>query len=74
MRPGSLLVDVARGGVVDTAALTRAVADGRVRAALDVADPELLPPRHPLWSLPGALISLLVAGRPPEHVVVGPPR
>ena len=62
MMPGALLVNVARGAVVDTDALTRAVADGRVRAAIDVTDPEPLPPQHPLWRLPGALVSPHVGG------------
>ena len=62
MKPDALLVNVARGPVVDTAALTRAVAERRVRAAVDVTDPEPLPPRHPLWRLPGALVSPHVGG------------
>jgi phosphoglycerate dehydrogenase-like enzyme len=62
MARDALLVNVARGPVVDTDALTRAVAAGLVRAAVDVTDPEPLPPRHPLWNLPGALISPHVGG------------
>ncbi|NEM91024.1 NAD(P)-dependent oxidoreductase [Galbitalea soli] len=62
LAPGALLVNVARGPVVDTEALTRAVVAGRVRAALDVTDPEPLPADHPLWSAPGALISPHVGG------------
>ena len=62
MKDGALLVNLARGSVVDTEALTRAVADGRVRAALDVTDPEPLPPDHPLWGMPGVLISPHVGG------------
>jgi phosphoglycerate dehydrogenase-like enzyme len=57
MKDGALLVNVARGAVVDTAALTAEVRTGRLEAALDVTDPEPLPPDHPLWSLPGVLIS-----------------
>ncbi len=57
MKHGALLVNVARGGVVDTDALTRALHEGRVRAALDVTDPEPLPPGHPLWDAPGLLLS-----------------
>jgi phosphoglycerate dehydrogenase-like enzyme len=57
MKDGALLVNVARGGLVDTAALTAEVRAGRLEAALDVTDPEPLPPDHPLWSLPGVLIS-----------------
>jgi len=56
-RPGALVVNLSRGKVVDTAALTRACGAGAVRAALDVVDPEPLPPDHPLWITPGVLIS-----------------
>lgn len=62
MREGALLVNVARGPVVDTDALVRHVAMGRMRAALDVTDPEPLPPGHPLWTLPGVLVSPHVGG------------
>jgi len=57
MKDGALLVNVARGALVDTTALTAEVRAGRLEAALDVTDPEPLPPDHPLWSLPGILIS-----------------
>jgi phosphoglycerate dehydrogenase-like enzyme len=57
MPDGALLVNVARGGVVDTDALVRHLAAGRLRAALDVTDPEPLPADHPLWSAPGLLLS-----------------
>ena len=60
--PGSLLVNAGRGGTVDTAALVVALREGRLRAALDVTDPEPLPPEHPLWLLPGVLISPHMAG------------
>ncbi len=62
MREGSLLVNVARGKVVDTDALVAAVGSGRIRAALDVTDPEPLPADHPLWQMPGVLISPHVGG------------
>lgn len=62
MRDGALVVNIARGPVVDTDALVRHVAMGRIRAALDVTDPEPLPTSHPLWSLPGVLISPHVGG------------
>ena len=62
MRDGALLVNVARGKVVDTEALVDAVGSGRIRAALDVTDPEPLPADHPLWQLPGVLISPHVGG------------
>ncbi len=62
MRDGSLLVNVARGAVVDTDALLAELATGRLRAAVDVTDPEPPPPGHPLWSAPGLLISPHVGG------------
>lgn len=62
MRTGALLVNVSRGGVVDTQALVRHAQQGRIRAALDVTDPEPLPPEHPLWRIPGVLISPHVGG------------
>lgn len=62
MKPGALLVNVARGPVVDTAALVEALASGRVQAALDVTDPEPLPPDHALWSAPGVLIAPHLGG------------
>lgn len=62
MRDGALLVNVARGGIVDTDALVAELQSGRLRAALDVTDPEPLPPDHPLWHAPGALISPHVGG------------
>lgn len=58
---GSLVVNVGRGELVNTEALTREVASGRLRAALDVTDPEPLPPGHALWGLPDALITPHVA-------------
>ncbi|MGG5751788.1 2-hydroxyacid dehydrogenase [Zafaria sp. Z1313] len=54
---GALVVNVARGPVVDTDALTAEVASGRLKCALDVVDPEPLPEDHPLWTLPGAFIT-----------------
>ena len=62
MRSGALLVNVARGSVVDTAALLEHVTSGRLRAALDVTDPEPLPAQHPLWSAPGVIITPHVGG------------
>jgi phosphoglycerate dehydrogenase-like enzyme len=62
MRPGALLVNVARGPVVVTDDLVAALNAGRVRAALDVTDPEPLPADHPLWTAPGVLISPHVGG------------
>ncbi|MFE2302751.1 2-hydroxyacid dehydrogenase [Streptomyces sp. NPDC059445] len=62
MKDGALLVNVARGPVVDTDALLGALKSGRITAALDVTDPEPLPPGHPLWHAPGVLISPHVGG------------
>ncbi len=62
MHDGALLVNVSRGPVVDTSALLAELTAGRLRAALDVTDPEPLPPGHPLWSAPGVLISPHVGG------------
>ncbi|MFE7272278.1 2-hydroxyacid dehydrogenase [Streptomyces sp. NPDC057623] len=62
MKDGALLVNVARGPVVDTKALLAELETGRVTAALDVTDPEPLPREHPLWSAPGVLISPHVGG------------
>lgn len=58
----ALVVNVGRGGVLDTGALVAECASGRLRAALDVTDPEPLPPEHPLWRTPGVLISPHTAG------------
>ena len=62
MKRDALLVNVSRGPVVDTAALVTALGEERVRAALDVVDPEPLPADHPLWSAPGAIITPHVGG------------
>jgi phosphoglycerate dehydrogenase-like enzyme len=58
----ALLVNAARGSIVDTDALVAELTAGRLRAALDVTDPEPLPPGHPLWSAPGLLLTPHVAG------------
>ncbi|KUM67567.1 2-hydroxyacid dehydrogenase [Streptomyces curacoi] len=62
MKDGALLVNVARGPVVDTKALLAELETGRVTAALDVTDPEPLPREHPLWRAPGVLVSPHVGG------------
>lgn len=62
MADGALLVNVARGPVADTEALLRETTSGRLRAALDVTDPEPLPREHPLWTVPGVLITPHVGG------------
>ena len=62
MPDGALLVNVARGPVVDTDALVAECAAGRLRAALDVTEPEPLPADHPLWTTPGVLITPHIGG------------
>ncbi|RAJ63397.1 phosphoglycerate dehydrogenase-like enzyme [Streptomyces sp. Amel2xB2] len=62
MKDGALLVNVARGGVVETDSLLAEASSGRLRAALDVTDPEPLPAGHPLWHAPGVLITPHVGG------------
>jgi phosphoglycerate dehydrogenase-like enzyme len=62
MKDGALLVNVARGPVVDTKALLAETESGRLTAALDVTDPEPLPAGHPLWHAPGVLLSPHVGG------------
>lgn len=62
MPDGALLVNVARGQIVDTDALLAELTAGRLRAALDVTDPEPLPADHPLWDAPGLLLSPHVGG------------
>ena len=57
---GAVVVNVSRGKVADTDAIVRQA--GRVRYATDVTDPEPLPPDHPLWDVPGVLISPHVGG------------
>jgi phosphoglycerate dehydrogenase-like enzyme len=60
--PGALLVNAARGPIVDTSALLDLLQAGRLRAALDVTNPEPLPVDHPLWDAPGVLITPHFAG------------
>ncbi len=57
IKQGALLVNAARGAVVDTDALIGALQDRRIQAAIDVTDPEPLPEGHPLWSAPNLLIT-----------------
>ncbi len=59
---GALVINVARGAVVDTGALLAELTAGRLRAALDVTDPEPLPANHPLWTAPNVLITPHVGG------------
>lgn len=62
MSDGAVLVNVSRGPVVDTGALLAELTSGRLRAAVDVTDPEPLPADHPLWDAPGLLVSPHVGG------------
>ena len=62
MRQGALLVNAARGAILDSDALVELLRTGHVRAALDVTDPEPLPADHPLWDAPGVLITPHFAG------------
>jgi phosphoglycerate dehydrogenase-like enzyme len=62
LKDGALLVNISRGGVVDTDALLAELRSGRIRAALDVVDPEPLPADHPLWHAPDLLLVPHVGG------------
>lgn len=62
LRSGALLVNAARGPIVDATALLELLEGGRLRAAVDVTDPEPLPVDHPLWDAPGVLITPHYAG------------
>ncbi len=62
MKPGGLLVNLARGPVVRTDDLLVALKTGKISAALDVTDPEPLPSDHELWRLPNVIISPHVGG------------
>jgi len=62
MPDGALLVNVARGPVVDNDALVAELTSGRLRAAVDVVDPEPVPEDHPFWDAPGLLVSPHVGG------------
>jgi phosphoglycerate dehydrogenase-like enzyme len=62
MKPGALLVNASRGAIIETEALLEALHERRIRAAVDVTDPEPLPEGHPLWKAPDFLITPHVAG------------
>ena len=66
MRQGALLVNAARGPIVDTDALVAALQSGRIRAAIDVTEPEPLPEGHPLWHCPHLLITPHVGASTPQ--------
>ncbi|WP_210492139.1 NAD(P)-dependent oxidoreductase [Patulibacter sp. SYSU D01012] len=62
LRDGAIVVNAGRGPLVDTDALLAELRAGRLRAALDVTDPEPLPAGHPLWDAPGLLVTPHVGG------------
>ena len=62
MKPGAILINAARGRLVDTEALIQALRRGNLFAAVDVTDPEPLPSGHPLWQAPNLMITPHVAG------------
>jgi phosphoglycerate dehydrogenase-like enzyme len=66
MQHGALLVNAARGPIVDTNALVEALRSGKIRAAIDVTDPEPLPDDHPLWSCPNSMITPHIGGSSPQ--------
>ena len=68
MKQGALLVNAARGPVVVTDALVAALQEHRIRAAVDVTDPEPLPAGHPLWTAPNCLITPHIGGSTPEFI------
>ncbi len=68
MKPGALLVNAARGPVVVTDALVEALEQRRIRAVVDVTDPEPLPDGHPLWSAPNCMVTPHIGGSTPEFI------
>ena len=68
MRQSTLLVNAARGPVVQTDALVEALNSGRIRAALDVTDPEPLPEGHPLWKCPNLYMTPHIGGSSPQFM------
>jgi phosphoglycerate dehydrogenase-like enzyme len=66
---GALVVNGGRGRTIVTPALVAELQAGRIRAALDVTDPEPLPPDHPLWELPNVLITPHMAGDSPASTI-----
>ena len=62
MKPGALLVNASRGAIVETDALAQFLNEGKIRAAVDVTDPEPLPEGHPLWKAANLLLTPHVAG------------
>ncbi len=70
MKDGALLINAARGVLVVTDALVTELAAGRLLAAMDVTDPEPLPPGHPLWTLPNVLITPHVGASTPYSMAM----
>jgi phosphoglycerate dehydrogenase-like enzyme len=70
MPEGAILINVARGKIVDTEALVGELTSGRLRAGLDVVEPEPLPAGHPLWSAPNLILTPHAAG----HIIQSGPR
>lgn len=62
MRDGALLINTARGAIIDHAALVAELATGRIQAVLDVTDPEPLPADSPLWTMPNVVVTPHIAG------------
>nr|BFF25150.1 hypothetical protein GCM10025732_31150 [Glycomyces mayteni] len=62
MKDGAVLVNTARGALVDTDALVAELATGRISAIVDVTDPEPLPAASPLFDLPNLFLTPHVAG------------
>lgn len=71
MKPDAVLLNIARGAVVDQPALIAALTEKRIAAAfLDVTTPEPLPPENPLWSLPNAHVTMHLSGRAQDKMFV----
>jgi phosphoglycerate dehydrogenase-like enzyme len=66
LHQGALVVNAARGPIVDTDALVNALNSGHIRAAVDVTEPEPLPEGHPLWSCPNLLLTPHIGGSTPQ--------
>lgn len=71
MKPSAVIVNIARGEVIDQDALVEALSKKRIAAAfLDVTTPEPLPADHPLWALPNAHITMHLSGRAQDKMFV----
>ena len=69
MKPDAVVVNIARGAVIDQPALVAALREKRIGGALlDVTDPEPLPPDHPLWVLPNAQVTMHLSGRAQDRM------